>query len=84
MCARPETEELAIEHVRQRRQRMPVVGVNVGKSPDNVSPAQSLLNLSVLADVGRVIVIHESVSQGLSVDRPRDRDQPGANRDFSK
>src|SRR6266404_5039290 len=74
MRTRFQAEDLAIEHVRDRRQWMPVMRMNVSERPLNVGPAQPGLNLTVLADVGRIIVIHESVSQRLPKNGPRDHE----------
>lgn len=84
MSARFQTKKLTIEHVRYGRERMPVVGVSVRKGPDNVFPARSRLDLTILADVCGIVVINKSVSQGLAEDTPGDGDQYGADRDFRK
>src|SRR5262249_24985335 len=73
-------KQLPIKHVRYRRERMPVVGMDVGKRPSNTRPVKSGLNLWIRTDIRRIIKRDERVSDGLRKDRPRDRDQRGGNR----
>ena len=74
MRTRLHTEELAIHHVRHRRQRMPIVGMDVGKGPSNPVPAQAGADLVIFADVSRIIEIDEFVAERLTENRPRNRD----------
>jgi hypothetical protein len=60
---------------------MPVVGVNVRERPNNILQVQPRLNLRVLTDVRRIVEINEIVPERLAKDRPRDRDQRGADRE---
>ena len=82
MRARSHAEQLAIEHVRHRREWMPVVGMNVGERPDHVLPIEPGLNPRIVAYVNGVVVIHEVVPERLPENHKRDRDQREANRDF--
>src|SRR5207244_2512343 len=75
-------EELAIKHVRDRRERMPIVGMHVRECPQNVLPRQSCLNLRVLAHVNPVVVIDEAMAKRLPKNRERDRHQGNADCEF--
>src|SRR5436190_20867028 len=59
MRARFHPEELHVQHMRQPRERMPVAGVAAGKGPLHILPAQTILNLRVGRDVGRVVEMNE-------------------------
>ena len=67
--------------MRQRREGMPVVGMNMSKRPENILPIQSTVNLRILADINRIVEVNEVMSQSLPEDDPGNRDQPDANRD---
>ena len=56
-----EAEELAIERVRQPRQRMPVVFVERGEGPRNCPPAKARLDVRVLGNVGLIVVVDEGI-----------------------
>ena|SRR5207248_355696 len=74
MRPRFQTKKLAIEHVRHRRQWMPVLGMNVSKRPQNRMPVQSRLNVFVFENVNPVVVIHEVMTERLSKNGKRDPD----------
>jgi hypothetical protein len=84
MCPRLQIEQLAIEHVRHRRQWMPVVGMNVSKRPQNSLPVQPSPDVFVSNNVNPVVEIHEVVADRLSKNNKRDRNQGDADRQFRK
>ena len=70
--------QLAVEHMRDGRQRMPVHGMNMGKCPGNAADAQSLSYLRVFVDVTRIIVVNEVVPECLAEHKPAQRRQSDA------
>jgi len=64
-----EAKKLAIRHVRNPGQRVPVAGVAGGKSPNNIRPLQPALNLRVLGDVVRVVIVDEAMPRHRQKDR---------------
>ncbi len=84
MRRRFQSEKLTIEHVRNRCERMPVVRMNVRERPDDILPRHAALDLTILADVARIVIINKAVLQSLAEDGPGDRDQYRADRDFRK
>ena len=69
------SKELAIDHVRNCRERMPVLGMNVGERPCDAAPRQSCAHVRIVEHVKRVVVINELVMERLAEHRPRQRDQ---------
>src|ERR1700736_2832723 len=69
------SKQLAIEHVRNRRERMPVLGMNMSEGPLDPSPRQARAHVRVVEHVKRIVVINELVTACLSKYRPRKRDQ---------
>ena len=63
-----QTEKLAINHVGNRRQWMPVLRMNVSKGPDDTAPGQSGSDIRVLENVGAVVVVNEIEAPGLDED----------------
>ena len=59
MPGRPQTEELAIEHVRKPGDRMPVPGMRVAKGPIESVPGQTGSNFGSICDVSGVIKVDE-------------------------
>ena len=78
MPAGPEAEQLTIHHVRNRRERMPVLRMNVRERPSNAVPAQAGANVRVLDHVSRVVIIDELKAKRLTEDRPGDRKDKNA------
>jgi len=68
-------EQLAIEHVRDRGQRMPVLRVDVRERPDDAAPGKARAHVRVVEHVERIIVIDELMVECLPEHRPDDRDQ---------
>ena len=84
MRARPYSKKLTIEHVRHRRERMPVLRMNVRERPDDVGPTQPASNVRIIQHVEWIVVVDELKSRRLREHGPRDRDQSRANRKFQK
>ena len=84
MRTRFQSKKLAIQHMGKRRQRMPVLEMNVRERPGDILPAQAGLDLMVLTDVARIVITDESISQRLTENGPGDRNQCGADNDFRR
>src|SRR6185295_6827511 len=63
MSTRPQSEELAIEHVRKPRERMPVSGfaVQLPKRPLDPLPRESRLDHGIQCHVNVIVVVNEFV-----------------------
>jgi len=79
MPARSQPMPLAIHHVGQTGNRMPVGGMDVGERPENPGERQTTGNIRIVVDVGVVVVIDEVVMNRLPEDDRRDRRQKDAN-----
>src|ERR1051326_7931536 len=79
MPARLQPEQLTIEHVRERGQRMPVARVRVRKRPDHIAEAQSSAHNRVLVDVNVIVEVNEIMPKRLPEHDPRERNQRNAN-----
>ena len=66
MASRMELEELAIQHVRDRRQRVPIVRMKVRQRPDYAAEGETGSNERISDDIGRVVQCDELVPHGLS------------------
>ena len=78
MSARPETINPAIQHVRKPRYRMPVTDLGKSKRPQNSFASKSGSNGWVLINVDVVIIIDESMPNGLAECDPDERHQKNA------
>jgi len=76
-----QAEQLAIEHVRHRRERMPVLGMNMGEGPLDSGPRQPRAHVRIVEHVKRIVVINELVTECLPEHRPRKRDQKNTDAD---
>ena len=81
MRAGVQAEQLTIEHVRNARERVPVVGMNVCERPPNVLRAETRFDVRIISDVRRVIVIDKGETVRLPKNSERDRDQSKTDRD---
>src|ERR1035438_1749179 len=63
---RPQAIDLAVGHVRQPCQRMPVADFAIGQRPNGSLEGQTLCHYWVVIDIFVVIVIDEFVMQRLS------------------
>ena len=75
LCARIQAEHLAIEHVRNRSERMPVLGMHVRERPRDSVPAEPRSHVRVVVNVKRIVIVDELMMKSLAEDRPRNRDQ---------
>ena len=73
--ARIQAEQLTIQHVRDRGQRMPVLGVDVGEGPTNSGPTYARTHVGVVVNIQRIVVVDELVVERLPEYRPCDRGQ---------
>src|ERR1044072_2221780 len=64
----PGAENLSIEHVKDRGNRMPIVCVHMSKGPDNAIKRKAVGNPWVVEDILPIVVIHELVAAGLAKD----------------
>jgi hypothetical protein len=78
MPAGPQPKQLAIEHVRNGRERVPVLRVDMGEGPPDALPAQPAVHVRILQDVKRIVVIDELVVECLSKDNPDEREDADA------
>src|ERR1035437_558908 len=70
MAAGIETVELAIQDMRKRGERVPVILVLVGKRPANRSRGQATFDHRILVHVGVVIEVDELVLERLAKNDP--------------
>ncbi len=56
--------------MRDRRQRVPVFGMDVRKCPGNVGKVDAAGDSRVLIDVTRIVVVNEIVADCLTEDGP--------------
>jgi len=67
--------------VGDRRQRMPVLGMNVAKSPANAGQVKPASYFRIFIDVVLIVVIDEVVTEGLTKDDPRNCREKNADSD---
>ncbi len=65
---RVQPEDLAIENMRQTRQRMPIIAMLTGKNPNNICECKTRHGMPVFGDVFIIIVVDEFEF----VDTPKD------------
>ena len=75
------TEQLAIEHMRKRGYRVPIISVAAGQSPPNSIGCKTRHDRTVLVDIIIVIKIDELMVQGLTENDPNNCRQEYANAD---
>ena len=69
MSAGIQTEKLAIDHVGNRGQWMPVLRMNMSKGPDDTAPGQPGLDIRILENIRAVVVVNEIEVPGLEEDK---------------
>jgi len=74
MSAGIEPKELAIEHVGNRRQRMPVSRVAVRERPNNSGQREAAGYDRAFIDVNVIVEINEFMTKRLPENQPRDCD----------
>src|SRR6266446_415055 len=79
VAARSEIVELTVDHVRDGRERMPVIGLSVSERFGQAMPTQSSTDQWISVNVRLVVVVYEIVAQGLAEDEPNQNDDDGAN-----
>ena len=79
MPARIQAIEVAVCHVGDHGQRMPVTGHLVGQGPPQPGKGESLGYLAVLEDILWIIVVDELVLERLTKRHPDDSHQKNAN-----
>ena len=62
--------QLAIEHMCDRRQRVPVFGMYVGECPRNIGETDAAGYPGILIDVLRIVVVNEIVAERLCKHHP--------------
>ena len=63
--------QLAIQHMCDRSERVPILGMDMGKRPGDIGEIDAAADSCVLIDVAWIVVIDEIVPKGLSIDDPR-------------
>jgi uncharacterized protein YoaH (UPF0181 family) len=81
MAAGLEAEQLAIEHVRERGERVPVARMRVGERPGNVTERKASAYGRVVSDINWIIEINEVVAKRLREDEPGNRNETNADND---
>ena len=79
VASRIHCEELAVEHVREPRQGMPVVGIDRLKRPDDVAPGESHLHMAIPGDVFVIIIADEVKAAHLPEYASGNQDKEKAN-----
>ena len=74
-----QSEQLAIQHVRNGRDGVPVAGYYMGKAPSDPTQRQPCGDVFIRIDVLWVVEADELVSQGLAENQPRDRGKDSTN-----
>ena len=75
MTRRIQTEELAIQHMRNRGQRMPVSSMEAKKRRDQTVARQTRRNLRVFVNIILVVVLDKGMAERLPENGPRQRGQ---------
>ena len=83
MPARIQTKELAVKHVGQGGQGMPIAAMAVCERPDDALPMQPLGDGRILVNVP-TIVVNEAVVQSLAEDGPDGQCQKKTNREVQQ
>ena len=78
--AGPHFVDLAIDHVRNPGQRMPVAGIAPAEGPLDPGQREPLINVEISTDVDFVVIIDEFMSRGLNEDQPDGHGQQRADR----
>src|ERR1700686_1172351 len=78
MSARFQPVELAIQHMRDGRQRMPVLGMNMCEGPRDTRDSETACYFRILIDVVLIIVVNELVPERLAKNQPHDKGKKNA------
>jgi len=71
MHAGIQSVKLAVQHVRQPCQRVPIAGISGCQCPGDALERQSVLNMAIFVDVGIVIKIHKIMISCLPINGER-------------
>jgi len=69
------TEKLAVQHVRQPGQGVPVADLVETKRPEEVLDGQSFLNVWIRGDVEIVVEIYEFMALHLPIGKERQKEE---------
>ena len=81
-CVMPtgaQAEQLAIEYVREPRERVPIRAVKRRETPDDSLPIDALLDRRVLRHIGTVVVVEKLEVRRLAIDGNDHQQQKAAN-----
>ena len=81
-AGRIQIEELAIQSVREPRQRMPRADAIGGEAPADGVPGHAVLHHGVLRDVDRVVVVDEREAVDAQIQRRGNDDEDQAEREI--
>jgi hypothetical protein len=79
MGAGLKTIQLAVKHVRDRRQRMPIHRMNMAKCTGYTAIGKSVGYFGIFVNLTWVIIVNKVVLEQLSKDNPREHGQTNAN-----
>ena len=74
-----ETKQLAVDHVRERRERVPIVPMPSSKCVDDAVNTQSMSDVRIGINIFAVVVVDEVVTDGLRKHQPGNGDQENTN-----
>ena len=83
MPLRPQSVPLAVQHVRNPRQRMPVAGIKCSERPRHPGPRQSSSDMRISRHILLIVIDQKTVAQHPPIHRQRNQCQPGADRSRS-
>ena len=69
MPARVESVELAVQRMRPPRQRMPIARVSGLKRPGQGIEAQTVVEMGIMEDVCRVIIVDKAEAENRGIER---------------
>lgn len=78
MAAGLDSKQLAVEHVRNRRERMPIPRMRMGKRAECAGQRKSSVDDRVLININMIVEINEIVPQSLTENEPSDGNQSEA------
>src|SRR5436853_7239424 len=84
MTAGFQIEDLAIKHVRNQGERVPIVRLRVDESFADGVPTQSAANQRIAVDVGLIVIVNEVVPERLTEHAPNQDNEHPANCDVAQ
>ena len=73
--------QLAVQHVRDGGQRMPVHGMNMGERPGSTADTEPAGYFCIFIDITRIIIVNEVVPEGLAKYKPHEYHERKADTD---